>query len=213
MQRFPDARHLACVLAVTTLVTPGLAAALEKQEREALVILLLGDKPNDVKTCMNAALRLNNAYTALRIAQADDASVRDRSLQGVTDPALHEHRERELALWRESKAPGQVAENHFEYCLRRVDIHLTLGPLGRTCFSLQFVASMARVLRDIGRSRDDARDLVRTSFAAQVGADYVDQIAIEVFDAHGEEADEFAQRRAFARCVVSTREAPTQSTR
>jgi hypothetical protein len=187
----------------------GVSAAdgLPEVEREAFALLLLGAKDNPVKDCSVAALRLNTGLVMLRMAGAAPAAVADTLRSGI-DPAVsgqRELRERQIMAWREGAAPGELARQDFEHCLRVQRVVLELGPAGRSCFSLASVPAQAEGLKGLRRSRERATMEITASYAGQVSEDFVRKVVTQVYARDRMESRLEAHRQVLADCVRAAR--------
>lgn len=192
-------------------VAPALAQTpLTADDRLAVSALLLGPKENDVKTCITNALSLNVQAMSARMGQLSDEQLRKRISLASEPPVLRELRERQMAVWRETREPARLAQMEADACLMHVGIKNQLGGAGYTCFGHAGVAARAEYLKWRGKTKEEAYADAVEVIRDQLAPEYLRQIVDQVYAGDMRGDNLLAHRRTFASCMnaIKDKEAP-----
>jgi hypothetical protein len=182
---------------------PPAAAAVPASEREALALLILGAKPNPVKTCMTAALRQNMVLVFMKLIDTPDDTVRSK-LVGNAKGSLLALREKQATAWRAGASTGELAQMEFNHCLSSVNISMSSNPVAKTCFDLAALPAFAEAEKTA--KHDSAGAVARLQAAyAHLPADYVKSTTEKVFAADADKDDFKAHRQVFAECFLNVK--------
>ncbi|MBI1889868.1 MAG: peptidylprolyl isomerase [Burkholderiales bacterium] len=193
---------------VISAAIPGAAMALTDGQRDAYVSYLMAQNENPLKDCAVVALQLNAGLTAKLIAKASDQSIEKDLLSNISDAGFKAEREKEVAAWKKSKNPGQIALMNFNYCVQLKKVKADLGALGKACFNLTGVPALAEVLKKAGKPKEFADEKVIGAYGKQLSESFIRDAVGDVYAKNAEKDAYEAHRRVLAQCIKTMELAP-----
>jgi hypothetical protein len=192
-----------------TAAMPAAAAGLPPGtiDRNAFYAMVLSPNDNPVKACAIEALAQNTGLTLQRLGRAPDAQVAATLTRGVSasDQALGAHRERQIALWKQTHDPSRLAASEFDYCRQRNNVATDLGAAGTKCFSLAMIPATAEGYKAAAMTLDEARGAMLRAYGAQVQADYLTRIVDAVYAKVAQATQYEVHRQVLAACIRDVR--------
>jgi len=178
-------------------------ARLADKDLQALQLLVLGPKNNEVRSCLDASFGILEGLVAA--AREPDSKVSELLMQGEMAGSLRTLREQQVTLWKEHHSPAKLANFQYEWCLKERGLPpVGLGELGERCFSAAMVPATASLLKTGYKvSQEDATEKVMATWGEQAKGDWPKQVVSDIYAAATTEATLAVFRRVFVSCVVS----------
>ncbi len=176
-------------------------AALTELEADALTQLVLGPKPNPVKTCMNFALELNVGLTFMKLGRASDAEVRDSLLEGAADAAALQRRTAKAEEWARSRSPAKLAQMDLQDCLQSDGLSFAVGEPALRCFGQAGLAAEAELYKSAGSSAPRAQAALQQGRGAGQPAAYLQQLVAAVYARDRLASEHLVHRQVFVQCM------------
>lgn|GEM_PF-5910541 len=184
------------------------ATAMTGLEADALALLVLGPKPNPVKTCVNFALELNVGLTFMKLGQASDADVRSSLLAGAADAAALQRRTAKADEWARSRSPEKLVQMDLQSCLQSDGLAFTLGEPALRCFGQAGLAAEAELYKSQGLPAEHALVTLRQGRGAGQPAAYLQQVVAAVYASDREVSDHLVHRQVFVQCLGRAKSSP-----
>lgn len=178
-------------------------ARLSDKDLQALQLLVLGPKNNEVKSCLDASFGILEGLVAA--AREPDSKVSELLMRGEMTASLQALREQQDALWKEHHSPAKLANLQYEWCLKERGLPpVGLGELGERCFSAAMVPASASLMKTGYKvSQEEATEKVMASWGEQAKSNWPKQVVSDIYAAATPEATLVVFRRVFVSCVVS----------
>jgi hypothetical protein len=180
------------------LAVPPVAAGSTDTEREALALLIVGPKPNPVKTCMTSALRLHMGMVFMQVAKVPNDQIHAQLVEDAAGDLLA-LREKQYAAWAAGAGPDRLAEMNFEHCLAQANVSVPSNPLMKACFRQVALPAYAEVEKAV--KHDLAKAVARLeAFTLMFPRNYVKSTTEKVFASDFAKDDYQVHREVFAEC-------------
>lgn len=183
-------------------------AALTDLQDDALTLLVLGPKPNPVKTCVNFALELNLGLTFMKLGQASDAEVRDSLLEGAEDAAALQRRTAKAEEWARSRSPEKLAQMDLQQCLQSDGLSFTVGEPAQRCFGQAGLAAEAELYKSGGLSASKALATLQRGRGAGLPHAYLQQLVAAVYAKDRVASEHLVHRQVFVQCMGRATRSP-----
>lgn len=192
------------VLAILTAPTPA-HAALSTKDMEAMSLLALGPKNNEIRQCLDSASGLLEGLLA--VARAPDDKVIELLNSGEMTPQRRRAREQQAKLWREHHSPAKLAQVEFETCVVERGLPaILLGQPGEQCFNVAMVPAYASLLKTgLKTSKDDALEQIVKTWKAQIGEEFLRQVVNDIYLAENPEQTQLVARKVFIGCLNASK--------
>ena len=192
------------LLLLTACATPDSHNRPSDADRHQFSETVRRSESHPISQCLESALRTNFALTSLKMGKASNDTVRSALLDGAADAEQRTQRLAEFAIWERTQRPDVVAESRFNWCISQQRLAVSLGSVGRRCFSDAAPWAMLQALKRIGVAEDVAVSRVKASMPAQAGVAQLEQVASIMYAVKSQDDEIRLQRGLFAGCVRTT---------
>ena len=193
--------RLSCALVLGLSATAG-HAALSQKDLEAMQLLVLGPKNNELKTCLDSSFGILQGLIA--VAHAPDSKVKALLTEGEMSASQRGMREEQAALWEQHHSPAKLADFQFAWCVKERGLPaLALGDTEEACFKLAMVPAYAALLKTgLKVSEAEATEKLVASWREQVKEDWLRKVAQAIYAADSAEKTLLVHRQIFMGCIA-----------
>lgn len=201
-------KHAALMLCALACWQGSAMAALTELQADALTLLVLGPKPNPVKTCVNSALELNVGLTFMKLGQASDAEVRDSLLEGAADAAALQPRTAKAEEWARSRSPEKLAQMDLQHCLQSDGLSFAVGEPALRCLGQAGLAAEAELYKFSGWSAAKALRTLQQGRGAGLAAADLQRLVEAVYTRDRVASEHLVHRQVFVQCMGRATHSP-----
>ena len=180
-------------------------ARLSSGDLDAISLLVLGPKDNEIRNCVDLSLDAVKGFVALQNKSGDEMN--EILTKGEMSDSLRAMGQTQAKMWAVERSPAKLANYQLDWCMaEHGHPTVTLGELGDRCFGVAMIPAFASLLKSpLNKTKEQAIEMVTQNWGARATPDFLRHVVTDIYAASGTEEKPIF-RKVFIGCLRTNNE-------